>query len=150
MNVKTKRLGIRAAVAALTAAACALLLAQTSGGFRFFGPLSRIITPNGDGVNDYAILCVDNPSASGVEGKVFTLMGAEVSSLTGPLYLNQAPQGGPTPVACPAGMFSGVPGSAQYLYWDGRSDGGAVHSGVYVYEVKAEGQAFTGTLLVVR
>jgi hypothetical protein len=50
-------------------------------------------------------------------------------------------------VACPAGI---LPGSAQYVYWDGKAAGAAVHSGIYVYQIKAEGRSFTGTLVVVR
>ncbi len=141
MNVKKKmrRIIRTAALTAAAAAGWALLLAQTSGGFRFFGPISRIITPNGDGFNDVAILCVDNPSGSGVDAKIYTLLGANVASMSGPV---------PAPAGC--SQQAQLPGSLQALTWDGRAGGGLVHSGVYVYEVKAEGQAFTGTLLVVR
>jgi hypothetical protein len=115
------------------------LSAQTTGGFRFAGPLARVITPNGDGRNDLMFFCYDNPSDGDVSGKIYTLLGAEVAS-TGP---RTAAAG----TACPGGL---LPGSAQYSTWDGRSAGSVVRSGVYVYRISAEGRTFSGTLLVVR
>jgi hypothetical protein len=54
-----------------------------SASFRFFGPLSRIITPNGDStkVNGTAIFCFDNPADSGISGNIFTLLGSAVATL---------------------------------------------------------------------
>lgn len=117
------------------------LNAQTTGGFRFGGPLARVITPNGDGRNDVAFFCYDNPSDGDVSGRIYTLLGAEVAS-TAPRMQVQA--GVP---ACPGGL---LPGSAQYSTWDGRAAGSTVRSGVYVYRISAEGRSYSGTLLVVR
>ena len=117
----------------------AIVAAQSSGGFRFDGPLSRVISPNGDGLNDVAVVCFDNPSDSDVVGEVYNLAGGKVATM-------QARRGaGGT--SCPAGNPS-VP-NEQHVDWDPRSQGG-VRGGVYVYQIKAEGLTFTGTFLVVK
>lgn len=130
-------------LAALAAAAGLALMgfltelsAQTSGGFRFFGPLSRVITPNGDQRNDLAFFCFDNPGDSDVSGKVYTLLGGEVASMS--------PRSATGASSCPGGF------TPQLVTWDGRSAGTVVRSGIYVYRVSAEGRHYTGTLLVVR
>lgn len=105
---------------------------------RFFGPVSRIVTPNSDSRNDLAIFCFDNPSDSEVTGKIYSLIGSEVAPM-GPRI--------PALTGCPAGVFSN---SAQSLTWDGRSNGTAVHSGVYIYRITSEQRVFSGTLIVVR
>ena len=134
-SIKTKL-----AAAGLAAGLAAAALGQ-SAAFRFHGPLSRVITPNGDGVNDTAFICVDNPQDSEVSGKLYTLLGAEVASFS---PRQPVVAGAPS---CPAGS---LPASAQYLSWDGRASGELARSGIYVYRVTAENRAYTGTLLVVR
>lgn len=109
--------------------------ASAQDGFRFFGPLARVLTPNGDGINDRAFLCLDNPADSGVAGRVYTLLGAEVASMN---WVRSALAG------CPGGT---VP---QHVTWDGRGSQGSARSGVYVYLIEAEGRRYAGTLLVVR
>lgn len=126
-----------------TAAAAALLAAllgaasthAQNGAFRFFGPLSRVVTPNGDGVNDRLFICFDNFADSGVTGKLFTVLGSEVASMT---WVRS-----PLP-GCAGGTIP------QYATWDGRTTEGAVRSGIYVYRIEAEGKTYAGTLLVVR
>ncbi|MFA6004506.1 MAG: hypothetical protein WC881_10610, partial [Elusimicrobiota bacterium] len=71
--------------------------------------------------------------------QIFTLFGSHVADLP----VRQAAAG----TGCPAGS---LPGSSQYQRWDGRSGGNVVSSGVYIYQARAEGLAFKGTLLVVR
>lgn len=128
---------------ALTAAAAAALawlgatrLAAEDVAFRFFGPLSRVITPNGDGRNDLAFFCFDNPADSGVVGRVYTLLGSEVASI--------GSKASAVGTSCASGF------QPQYVTWDGRSQGAYVRSGLYVYRVEAEGKTHAGTLLVVR
>ena len=94
-----------------------------------------MITPNGDRKNDLALFCFDNFSDSGVAGKVFTLLGGEVASMT----LVRTPLAG-----CPGGALP------QYMTWDGRTIEGNVANGLYVYRIEAEGKFYVGTLLVVR
>ena len=133
MSEKKMRFWTALMVAAL--AGWSLLSAQ-NGGFLFRGPLSRLISPNGDGRNDVAIFCFENFSHSGVSGAIYSLTGREV--VTGLPHQNPALAG------CPGGS------GPESMTWDGKVDGSPVRSGVYVYQIKSEGQAFTGTLLVVR
>lgn len=130
------------AVAAVTVLAGLLLLtamARAEGSsLKFFGPISRVITPNGDGNNDAAFLCFDNPADSDISGRIYTLLGSEVAVL-GPVARNL--------LGCPAGSL-GI--QNYYLSWDGRSNGNIVGSGIYVYRIQAENHIYSGTILVVR
>lgn len=87
---------------------------------------SRVITPNGDGRNDLAIFIFDNPKDSAYSGKIFDISGAFVADMT---------EG---------------PSVKKSLQWDGKAGGRPVASGAYVYQIKAEGKTFNGTLLVIR
>jgi hypothetical protein len=136
MNMKMKITAAAFAAGLLALAGASRIQAQ-GGGFRFFGPLSRVITPNGDRINDRFFVCFDNFSDSGVSGRIYTLLGAEVASMT------QAAAGG-AGTGCTAGI---VP---QFSFWDGTSNGSRVRSGIYVYRIEAEGKTYAGTLLVVR
>jgi hypothetical protein len=89
----------------------------------------RIVTPNGDGVNDAVILDVDNPRLSPVEGRVLDVGGGFVATL----------------------RSAGLGGPLDALQWDGRDDGGRpVSAGVYIYEVWGEGRRVTGAVTVAR
>lgn len=134
MNIKNAlRLGAMAAALLAADAAPAQNLAVN-----FFGPLARVITPNGDTINDFAIFCFDNPGDVDVSGKIYTLLGGEVADL-GP-RAERIPNG----IGCPSGF------KPQFLKWDGRSNGMTVQSGVYVYRINADSRIFTGTVVVVR
>lgn len=143
--MKTRNPGILAA--AVTALGALALLSAQNAGFQFHGLLGRVITPNNDGRNDLAIICFDNPSDSGVSARVFTLFGSHVADMSGKTSRATPPPGGAGAVSCPSGL---LPNSPQYVFWDGRSSGSFVKSGVYVYQLQSEGLTFTGTLLVVR
>ncbi|MBI4055116.1 MAG: gliding motility-associated C-terminal domain-containing protein [Elusimicrobia bacterium] len=95
-------------------------------GFNFdlSGLTTKVITPNGDGLNDVVVFLLDNPKDSKVGGKLFDLTGAFVAEMR----LR----------------------SDGYLEWDGKSGGQTVHSGVYIYQIEAEGKTFNGTLVVAR
>lgn len=86
---------------------------------------SRVLTPNGDGLNDLIIFRFDNPRRSPIEGKIFDLYGAYVADMT-------------------AGTWEDT------LVWDGRSGGRTAPSGVYIYQVKGEDKRFNGTIVVAR
>ena len=86
---------------------------------------NKMITPNGDGLNDAAVFTFDNPKDSGFSGKIFDAEGAFVTDMTP----------GPVP---------------DSLKWDGKAGGRAVPGGVYAYQISAEGKIFTGTLVVIR
>lgn len=87
---------------------------------------NKVITPNGDGFNDYVVFTLDNPRDSAFGGKIYDLTGALVAEMR--------------------------PGSqvADTLEWDGRSGGTVVPRGVYVYQIKSEGKTFNGTIVVIR
>jgi hypothetical protein len=127
-------------VAVAAAAAVSLTLAYAQLAFRWDGPIGRVVTPNGDGLNDKAIFCFDNPADSDVTGTIYTMLGTQVAHL-------QPRQGAAAAAACPAGNPT-LP-KRQILTWDPRNEGGS-HGGVYVYQVRAEGKAYTGTIVVVR
>ena len=42
---------------------------------------NKVITPNGDGLNDYTVFTLDNPRDSALTGKIFDLTGAFVSDM---------------------------------------------------------------------
>ena len=86
----------------------------------------RVITPNGDGKNDQVIFTYD-PGPRGVqpEGKIFDMHGAFVALMRPGLVPNT-------------------------LIWDGMMNGRVVTSGVYVYQIKGDGKAFSGTVVVAR
>lgn len=86
---------------------------------------TRVLTPNGDGKNDVMLMLFDNPNRAPVTGRVFDMRGAFVAAMT--------------------------PGLApDTLQWDGKMNGKAVTSGVYVYQVEGDGKLFNGTVVVAR
>jgi hypothetical protein len=89
----------------------------------------RIITPNGDGLNDEAIFQFGEGSLSGktLSGEIFDVTGQKIATL----------KPGPDPEST--------------LKWDGKSDGGqVVPSGIYIYQLSVAGQRVNGTLVVAR
>ena len=101
--------------------------------FTFLGALSNVVTPNGDALNDKAILCYDNPRFSEVSGTIYDLRGNKVSDMSR--------------AANAAGCSLG---SAEKLEWDARAGGQTVAGGIYIYQVQSEGTTITGTVMVVR
>ncbi|TBR16953.1 hypothetical protein EPO15_18065 [bacterium] len=86
---------------------------------------TRVVTPNGDGKNDVMLMLFDNPNHVAVSGKIYDLRGAFVAEMT-------------------AGL------AADSLQWDGKMNGKAVTSGVYVYQVQGDGKTYNGTVVVAR
>lgn len=136
--------GMRAAKSAVLAmglAALGFAMSHAQGSLvRYYGPLSRVITPNGDGINDRVFFCFENPADSDISGKIYTLLGTEVTSI-GP----RRDRTGAAGAGCPASIIR-----AQFATWDGTVDNVRVRSGVYVYRIITEEQVFTGTLFVAR
>ena len=93
------------------------------------GLSNRVITPNGDGLNDTATFTFDNPRDSAFSGKIYDMSGAFVADMV-------------------SGASTG--GTTSSLQWDGKAGGRPVAGGAYVYQVKSEGKTFNGTLLVIR
>jgi hypothetical protein len=143
------RWGLIALAAALAAVLASTLEtgrlhAQSASEFEFQVARVRVITPNGDRKNDVAILCFTNPGANAMRGEIFSLRGRKVADME---YLDSAGVGERAPsYDCP-GTIAANP---EAMLWDGKYGGAAVRSGVYIYVVKGEAKAFTGTILVVR
>lgn len=87
---------------------------------------SKVITPNDDGLNDVLIFTYD-PGPSNIQpaGRVYDLRGAFVANMAPGLVPNT-------------------------LVWDGKMNGRAVASGVYVYQIEGEGKTFNGTVVATR
>lgn len=87
---------------------------------------SRVITPNDDGLNDVLIIGYDpGPQDVTPSGVIYDVRGAFVAAMTPGLVPNT-------------------------LTWDGKMNGRAVTSGVYVYQIKGGGKTFNGTVVVAR
>jgi len=100
--------------------------------FTILNVIPKIITPNGDGVNDYVQITYEKPDGDDVSitGKVYDIRGA---------YVNFMAQGNES---------SNTSGS---LMWDGTYDGsGVVPSGVYIYQIEVGGKVYNGTVVVAR
>lgn len=87
---------------------------------------NRFITPNNDGKNDSVTFTFGTNSLSAeLSGKIFDMHFGFVADL--------------------------VPGiNTDTLKWDAKSNGSVVKSGVYMYRLEAEGQSWTGTVVVIR
>lgn len=94
--------------------------------FDFSNLSSRVITPNGDGLNDILIFGYD-PGPNNVlpEGRIYDLRGALVAEMTPGLVPNT-------------------------LTWDGKMNGRVVTSGVYYYQIKGDGKTFNGSIVIAR
>lgn len=105
-----------------------LRVVERATGFSFnsAGLSNKTVTPNGDGKNDDVVFFFDNPRDSQVRLRIFDIRGR--------LVAENLPNG-PT---------------SNSRVWNGRSNGHPVPGGVYIYQIEAEGQSFSGTLLVVR
>lgn len=87
---------------------------------------SRVLTPNGDGLNDSIIFTYDpGPNNVHATGQIFDMRGGFVADMTDGLVPNT-------------------------LTWNGRMNGMPVHSGIYVYRVSGGGKSFSGTVVVAR
>ncbi|MBI5243870.1 MAG: hypothetical protein HY922_09360 [Elusimicrobia bacterium] len=118
-------------------------------GFQFLGALVRVITPNGDGKNDVAILCANNPKDSGVSATIYDLRGRRAAGMA---HIRDA--GGGVAGAHKACRDKYPPSSSpiqiDVLQWDGTINGRAAAGGVYLYRIQAEDSTLTGTVAVAR
>ena len=115
--------------------AAALLLAHSA---RASGPVSldgvtltdvvpRIVTPNGDMLNDVVFFKFDSTiTGLPIDSEIYDINGAKVSSLA-------------------------ISSNQTALTWNGRDDSGrAVPSGIYIYSITLGNKRATGTLVVAR
>lgn len=121
---------------------CAVLAGTSDAGlvrpsaFSFGGVSNRFITPNGDGRNDNIAFRFSNPSDAAGSVKIYDLRGHLLTTIS----INS---GGS--LNCPSG-----PGNAGCPSWDGKVDGAAVSTGVYIYVIDVDGVVASGALVVIR
>ncbi|MDX6771119.1 MAG: gliding motility-associated C-terminal domain-containing protein [Elusimicrobiota bacterium] len=117
VSVESPNLGVYQIRALQRAAGAVFDLSNLSG---------RVVTPNGDGLNDTIIFTYDpGPNNAAVSGRIYDLNGGFVADMRPGLVPNT-------------------------LVWDGKMNGRAATSGVYVYRVSGDGKTFTGTVVVAR
>ncbi|MFH1619445.1 MAG: hypothetical protein ABIG11_06020 [bacterium] len=92
---------------------------------------NRLITPNSDGRNDTFVFRFYNPRGVAASGNIFSVSGAHVAGMKS---LN-----------CDASLDYNCD-----LEWNPNADGQKVQGGVYLYQIIAEGNSYTGTVVVVR
>lgn len=86
----------------------------------------RVVTPNGDGLNDLIIFSYDpGPRNISARGRIYDMTGAFVADMVPGLVPNT-------------------------VVWDGKMNGRAATSGVYVYKIEGDGKTYTGTVVVAR
>ncbi len=146
----------------ILAAMLAGLAAAQNLGFHFYGVTSRYVTPHNGVQGHSAVFCFDNPNHSGVTGQVYTLFGSQVVTFISGQDGTQVAGSGCSSSNVGACTYAGaacnyvfvssgtIPGSLEYSSWDGTANGSFVHSGLYLYRVRAEGGTYTGTLMVVK
>lgn len=100
---------------------------QTLGGVVLQDVRPRIITPNGDALNDVVFFQFDTTVAGlPIEADIRDIRGARVSGLD-------------------------MDSDEDALVWDGRDDDGQVSpSGIYIYTIKIGQSHATGTVVVAR
>ena len=94
-----------------------------SAGFELGAVRPKIITPNNDNKNDMLIVPYDNPNDSNISGRILTLNGYYI-----------------------ADMFN----NDDRITWDGKDGSSVVPSGIYIYQIEAEGLVFNGTVVVAK
>ena len=105
--------------------------------FTFNGVSNRFITPNGDGLNDFVMFSFSNPSDSAGTIKIYDLRGHLLTTIS----INS---GGS--LVCPTGT-AGDPGCPV---WDGKVNGSAVATGVYIYVLSVDSVHASGALVVIK
>jgi gliding motility-associated-like protein len=99
---------------------------STSFSFDQAGVSNRFITPNGDGKNDTVVFSYDNPRDASVRVRILDVRGRVVAP--------ELPQG---PIS-------------NSRVWDARSGGAIVPSGVYLYQIDAEGHTYSGSIVILK
>lgn len=85
----------------------------------------RILTPNGDGINDRVIFNVTAPEAGSIETSVVNARGRRIAGL--------------------------IPGPQGHFEWDGKdSQGRVVESGVYLVQISQESALWSGVVAVAK
>ncbi len=90
----------------------------------------RLISPNGDGVNDFVFFVLENKTGAQTKGTIYNSQMFKVSEVReSSLFILDR----------------------SILVWDGKDESGSVVSaGIYIYKVQVGDEAYTGTVGVVR
>lgn len=114
-------------VAAIMGGGLLFAAAQSLGSLTLTSVSPRIMTPNGDALNDVIFFKFDTTLAGvPLDSAVYDINGAKVGNLT--LDMNDA-----------------------YLTWDGKDENGqTVPAGIYIYSIKIGKNRATGTVVVAR
>lgn len=102
--------------------------AQSLGGITLTEVAPRVVTPNGDMLNDVIYFKFGGDSVAGlpIESQVYDIHGAKVTSLV-------------------------TNASEDALVWDGKDNSGRnVPSGIYIYSIKLGDRQASGTVVVAR
>ena len=91
---------------------------------------NRFITPNGDSLNDVAIFFFNNPYYNQVTGKIYDIRSRYIADMSS------------APLVCID--------ATQCQQWDGKANGQAVHTGVYIYVLTSAGATYSGVVVVIR
>ncbi len=108
-------------------------------GLGLSGPMNRMVTPNGDGMNDWFIFRCYNPQDLAVEGTIYDLSGRQAGTMT----LFHRDNGDPYL------LRDDVSGIYYDMKWDPNS-GRKAAGGVYIYQVTVGTKVYKGTLVVIR
>ncbi|MCM2303182.1 MAG: gliding motility-associated C-terminal domain-containing protein [Elusimicrobia bacterium] len=116
---------LRSAFLAFSLCVSAALPGPAPLGFAFAGATNRVITPNGDTLNDSVTFRFTNPRESSGFIRIYDLRGRELRNLS---------------------ISIGDTSKA----WDARANGQIVAAGVYIYVLSIESRTYSGAVVVVR
>ncbi len=93
--------------------------------FKILNAWPKVFTPNGDGINDEFNVTFENPFSESVTGEIFDLSGYKVAEMEKK--------------------------SDLWVVWNGKEQsGGALPTGVYIYQLKVGDKIKNGTVVVAR
>lgn len=87
---------------------------------------ARIITPNGDRINDSFIVNFENPKDSSISGKIFDVTGRDIGEMK-------------------------LSSNGTAIIWDGMDRSGNIAvTGSYIYQIRGEQSVINGIVIVAK